>query len=247
MKSVKNKLTKVTDSKKITSLLLESKENDSSVLGWRLVGDTKLTVDLKIRFIRISRDELEFKILPGQEEQFKEVLGGSETMNFYVTSDAYMFQSSVRSLEDEATFSVALPKMVARIDRREFMRLYLADDIEVRVDFSKGAKLVREVTQRFRKNCYDISAGGTSFLVNKQEAKFFRKGDVLCPVELFVDKKFFTVSLEVVELYPIEANEENNLIYSGKKVSLRWIEKSKEFEDIINRFVFKHIDIEDVA
>ena len=117
--------------------------------------------------------------------------------------------------------------------------------MNVLVNFSKQNHGQRVSTQTFDKKCFDISAGGLSFIISKIEAKFFETGDYVYGIDLILDRRKTLINAEIVNILDIEPDDRNGLHYKGKKVCLRYVEPTPKQQKVINEFVFKYVQIDE--
>jgi hypothetical protein len=225
----------------IFSILNNTKLDEKEVIGWRLVGGKKVTTQLRIRVIRKFRGEI--AIVPVDEEMSKEfdtVLSGMDKLNLYLPEDMVLFQSEIKSILNNEVV-VGIPKMIAQVDRRKYLRLQVSAELNVMVAFKKKSKSLSANIQNFKKSCFDISAGGLSFITSRMELKFFNIGDDLKMLLLFDDQKI-TISGEIVTIIEVSPEENSNLHYKGWKICVKYKTISSAQRKLIDEFVFKNIN-----
>jgi hypothetical protein len=230
----------------IFSLINNTKLNDKPIVGWRIIGGKKVTVDLFIRVIRKFRNELVIRAThPDGRNTLANLIAGSDKLNLYLPEDLVLFQSEVKKSESSGDVVITIPEMIAQIDRRKHLRLFLDEEINVNVLFSKQNHGQRSSTQQFLKKCFDISAGGLSFIISRIEGKFFEVGDIIYGLELILDKRKTTLNAEIVNLFDIEPDEQNGLHYKGQKICVRYVAPTPNQQKVINDFVFKYVQIDE--
>jgi hypothetical protein len=243
---VSNNLKKNYSTWGIFSIINNTKLNDKPVVGWKIIGGQKVTVDLFIRVIRKFRNELVVRAtnLEGRN-MLANLITGSDKLNLYLPDDLVLFQSEIKNCDATGDLVITLPKMIAQVDRRKHLRLFVNDEMNVILSFAKQNHGQRVSTQQFEKKCFDISAGGISFIISKIEAKFFEVGDLVFGISLYLDKRKTLINAEVVNILDVEPDDNNGLHYKGKKVCIRYLDPTANQQKVINDFVFKYIQLDD--
>ena len=248
MKAVgSNNLKKNHSSGAIFSIIFNTKLNEKPVICWRMINGKKVTVDVYMRVIRKFRDE--FIIRPLRENGKKtlnNLLAGSEKLNLYLPSDLVLCQCDIKKVDSNGDIVLKMPEMIAQIDRRKYLRLFIDNGISASVDFSKEISGYHKKIQKFSKNCFDISAGGFSIILSKTESKFFQNNDNLNQISLDLDGKKTQIDGMVINIFDIEPDDQNGLLYRSKKVCVQYRNLDFKQEKVINDYVFKHIDFQDV-
>jgi len=230
----------------IFSLINNTKLNDRPIMGWRVVGGKKVTVDMFIRVIRKFRNELVVRATsPEGRDKLANLVAGSDKLNLYLPEDLVLFQSRIKKHESTGDVVISIPEMIAQIDRRKHLRLFVENEINVQVGFQKENHGQRVSTQQFDKKCFDVSAGGLSFIISKIEGKFFEVGDHVYNAYLILDRRKTLINAEVVNILDIEPDERNGLHYKGQKVCLRLLNPTENQQKVINDFVFKYVQIDE--
>lgn len=228
----------------IFSLINNTKLGEKPVLGWRIIGGKKVTVDVYIRVIRKFRNELVIKALsPDGSKKLSNLIAGSDKLNLYLPDDLVLFQSRVLKSDTNGDVVISIPNMIAHVDRRKHLRLFITNDVNVSIEFQKENHGQRITTQQFDKKCFDVSAGGLSFIISRIEGRFFEIGDRIYAISLILDRRKTLVNAEVVNILDVEPDDRNGLIYKGQKVCLRYVEPSANQQSVINEFVFKYVQI----
>lgn len=244
----KNKLNKNFNSWAILSLLSNTQKNERASIAWKIVAGEKITVDVSFHIIRKAKNEI---VVRAQGAQAKKVLGdlsvGAQNLNFYLPIDSALFQTEVKQILTNGDIIIKVPEMMAQVERRKNMRLFLEEGLDLPLEFYKKSHGQRTISQKFSKKCFDISAGGLSFVVSKTEVNFFKENDLLAPVEFTVDGKLFKIKSKVTRVLEIEPNEQNQLIYKAHKVCLRFEKLSPDQLTTLNKFVFQHIELDEVV
>ncbi|MEX0799256.1 MAG: PilZ domain-containing protein [Bacteriovoracaceae bacterium] len=247
-KAGKNLLKKNNSAWAIFSIVNNTKLNDKPVWAWRIVGGKKVTVEVFIRVIRKFKNEMIVRASrPEGEKVLGNLIAGSETLNFFFPEDAALFQSQVKASDARGDVVVRMPKMIAQVDRRKHMRLRLTEDVQARVSFFKKNHTQQKKTQLFKKDCFDISAGGLAFIVSRTEAKFFKLGDGINLMRVNVENKEAAISGKVVNILEVEPNERNKLHYKAYKICVKYDQINPQTSKLLNDFVFRYVDLNEAV
>lgn len=202
----------------IFSLINNTKINESQIMGWRIVAGKKVTTSIFIRVIRKFRNEFVVRAVSDKEKNvLSNLLASSGTLNFYLVNDMVLFQSQVKHIDPNGDFVFNIPEMIAQIDRRKHMRLFLDESVKALSVFYKENHGHKVAKQQFQKECFDISAGGLSFFISRAESKFFEMGDRIDLIKIRLDNNWVNVKGDVVNVLDVEPDERNKLHYKAKK------------------------------
>jgi len=230
----------------IFSLINNTKLSENQVLGWRIVAGKKVTSELYIRVIRKFRDEF---VVRGKSEKesntLNNLIASSGVLNFYLVDDMALFQSEVKHVDSNGDFVFSMPKMIAQIDRRKHMRVFMNSEVGAKIRFFKENEGHRVTKQQFEKSCFDLSAGGLSFFISRAESKFFNLEDEIEKIELSMNGAKVRLKATIVNVFDVEPDERNQLNYKAKKVCIRYKDTDPQVVKKINQFVFKHSDFDE--
>ena len=247
-KAEKDILKKTHSAATIFNIVNSAKLNDKPVMGWRLVCGQKITVNLFIRVVRKSRDEI---VVRAFNEEGKKTLGNllssSQTLNFFLSEDLALFQTEVKSFEANGDVVARMPKMMAQVDRRKHLRLFLDEEVQAKVKFLKNSPSHKDKSQLFDKKCFDLSAGGLSFVVSKPESKFFKIGDYVKLAKIFFERKEVLVAGRILNVLELEPDERNKLMYKGQKICVKFEKIDSKSVNLLNEFVFRHVDLNEAV
>lgn len=230
----------------IFSLINNTKINKSQIMGWRIVAGKKVTSEIFIRVIRKFRNEFVVRAVSENEKnKLNNLLASSGTLNFYLVNDMVLFQSNVKHIDPNGDFVFSIPEMIAQIDRRKHMRLFLDKSVSATCVFQKENHGHRVAKQQFQKDCFDISAGGLSFFISRAEGKFFEVGDSIDHIRIKIDGRWVNVKGDVVNVLEVEPDERNQLHYKARKVCIKYFDTAEKARKSIDEFVFQHLDLEE--
>ena len=249
-----NKLKSHTDERFIKKLIDRAHQEQARVVAWQDVNGQKITVDLKIVKVNSQLNQIEFLCLSDESDEFNIVIANSEWIKIYIPSLAILGQAKLSKRVAGGRVTVSFPQMIAQVDRRQHLRLNLEeqDSLQAKCFFYKNVDIrfgIKEdvKTQYFEKYCHDISAGGISFIVSKQEEKFFKKKDEIVAMFIGIDGVQINVETKIVEKIQISPDPNNKLIYKGTKICLQFIELASEDQAFIDDFVFKNVKISEAS
>jgi c-di-GMP-binding flagellar brake protein YcgR len=239
-----NKLIPNSEQWVIFNIINSAKLDGKLFIAWKFVGKQKITVEIEIVMIRKFRDEFKIKAVGANQKNLKEIFSGCETVNIYAPDDLVLFQSQIKYADPDGGYLVTFPKMIAQVERRRFLRLFVTDHLQIFVNFLKKGHGVRRGIQSFEKKCFDVSAGGLSFIVSSIESRYFAVGDDLYGMELLIDNQSYLINGKIVNILEMKPNERNQLAYKGTKVCIKYTEVEVIAVKHINDYVFRHSDIE---
>ncbi len=242
----KNILKKNSNDWAIFSIINNTKINEKPVVGWKIVAGKKITVDVTFHIIRKFRNEIVVKAIGASEnKRLGELAAGAENLNFYLPDDMVLFQAEVKQIELSGDLRVKIPDMIAQVDRRKNMRLFVESGMQTELSFKKQNHGHKAATHNFKKNCFDISSGGASFLISKLETKFFAIEDKIDEVSLKINEKEFKMDAEVVNILEVEPDARNGLHYKNYKICLNYMNLDTEAKRYIDKYVFDYIDFDE--
>ncbi|MEE2670656.1 MAG: PilZ domain-containing protein [Bdellovibrionota bacterium] len=240
-----NLLQKNYDEWSIQSIIDNTKLNERSVLAWKFVSGKKVTVEVTFYIIRKARKEIVVRAASRQGTKLLgELAASANNLNFYLPEDMVLFQTEVKQIEQNGDVRITIPAMIAQVDRRKSFRLFVENGISVKSTFKKLGHGHKQVEQLFKKDCFDISASGLSFIVSKPERKFFELGDKVSGITLEFDGKAIEFSAVVVNLQEIEPSPHNNLHYKGWKIAFQFNDIDSEHAKELDSFVFRYLDLD---
>lgn len=237
-----NKLKKINDQSLIYTLLQTTKDQNHEVWFWRMVGETKHLVPVKVEVIRKARSDFAIVAEKGHESAVKDLIGGSSFMDIYVPESALLLRASIKQFEQETgRFYLEVPEFIAQVERRKNFRLNVFDRDQVLIQFTKNIMLPRPQSQLFLKSCFDISAGGFSFLVSKVEAKYFKTGDKVSSMQLKIGDRNVKVDASVVLIREIEPTTSNGLNYKVWRICCQMDKIDELQKKFLERYIFERI------
>ncbi len=236
-----NQLRKVSDESVILSLLSSAKETALEVFVWRLVGESKHLANVKIESVRKARND--FCIVPvnGHEKMVQDIMSSQNFVDIYVPDSAMLLRCNIRQTEAPTRYYVQIPSFIAQVERRKSLRLNVHETNEVSLKFDKSISVPKELSQHFKKTCFDVSTGGISFLVSRMESKFFKINDPIRNIELDFGNYKTRVSAQIALVKEIEPDEFNGLTYKVWRVCCRFSQIDQITQRHLEKFIFERI------
>lgn len=228
----------------IYSILNNTKIQGKPAVAWRLASGKKITAEVFFRVVRKSRGELLLRGTdPANQKILSTLISGRDKINIFLPEDMALFQAEIKSYETFGDATVKIPRMIAQVDRRKHLRLFLGEESLATARFFKESKLQSGGKQLFDKSCHDLSAGGLSFVVSRMEGKFFAKGELLKGLAIRAENREARVDAKIVSIHEVEPDGQNKLHYRGLKVCVNYTAISDKDRKFLNDLVFRHSDL----
>lgn len=242
-----NKLKKNYHDWAIFSIINDVKIKEKNVVGWKIVAGKKITTDLTIKIIRKFNGEMVLSPKSSYQRNILEsMITANNKLNIFFPTEMVLFQSEVKEYNERGV-TIDIPDMIAQLDRRQYLRYKVEEDVQVEIEFKKNKSGVNDILQKFKKQCFDISAGGLSFYVSKTEYSYFRRGDEIEQIDLIMDGKKVKIAAEIINIFDQEPDSRNGLFYKSWKICLQYSKIQEDTRKKINDFVFQNVDfVEDV-
>ena len=236
-----NKLKKVKDESTIFGLLSGTKELNSEVFIWKLIGNSKHLGQVKIESIRKTRRD--FCIIPGegQDRIVQDLISSQSYVDLYIPDSALLLRCNIKSTDAPYRYYLQIPEFVAQAERRKSLRLNVHEGSQVKVSFGKTVSLPRTMSQHFLKDCFDISSGGFSFFISKMETKFFQTGDSIPLLDMKADNWSTKAAAEITTIREIEPDEYNGFSYKVWRVSCKFSSIDQISRKYLEKYIFERI------
>lgn len=229
----------------IFSIINNTKINENPVLGWKIISGEKVTVEVTFYIIRKFKKEIVVRAVSSKaKKQLAELASSANNLNFYLPNDMALFQAEIKQIETNGDLRIAIPTMIAQIDRRKNLRLFVEEGMSIKTIFHKESHGQKVANQLFQKDCFDISAGGLSFVVSKPERKFFLKGDRVNQLKLKMNNIEMEIDAEVINILEIKPSRNNDLHYKGWKICLEFTKIAPKHAKEIEDYVFRYVDFD---
>jgi len=228
-----------TDESEIFKALSQAKLKKQKVLLWKFVGERKLVVEVEITDVVGYRNELQIEPSHENDDEVHGILRDTRLINLYIEETQVLFQTRVRAINKNKVV-LAIPKMIAQINRRKDLRLEIKDYMHAKVFLYKDNADRNIGTQAFDKKCWDIGGGGVSFLVSKMESKFFQKWDKIKNISITLDDKQVELNGQVVNIIPVKPDNKNKLNYTAYRICIQFIKPNPAVKSFIKEYVFNY-------
>lgn len=228
----KNKLVANTQPKSLKEILHDVLHEKRNVQAWKMFLDKKWMANFQLKIVRTRTEELVFG-LQGESstsiESAKKILAHEKEVRFWVSSMGILFSCHIISCSDTELVT-KFPKFFAHQDRRKSLRLKISTH-PVTASIPMKWPGFNQVTYR-DKIPYDISAGGFSFIANKEESIMFKNGLTIPSLMIGIDSHMCVVEAKVVTIVTISPTRENGLFYESSKICFVF-EKMEEFDRLL--------------
>ncbi|WP_127715320.1 PilZ domain-containing protein [Halobacteriovorax sp. HLS] len=204
-----NNLRNEENDSKVKDLILEAFKSKYEIYAWGSFGGRVVKADLEFKTIKFNQKKIILSPKKISRAYLDELIGGIGKINFAIPQMSLLFESEFLSYEDDLT--IAFPKYYKFYDRRKSERIDPFFNLSIKFEHNKV---------RFNKSCNDISIGGMSLVLSKNEVNKFTFGDIIKGLELTFPMKNIKVDAKVssmIKLNPF-SNEENP--YGAARLSL---------------------------
>lgn len=243
IQSRQNSLSEKNDTVFIYNTFLKVKKENLRVLAWfTKTHEKRELTELVLRTIRKSKSELEFTLQNITNSKFALELSQNHLINIFVP-DAGLMANCLIKLKSEHEITVTIPKKVAVVERRKYLRLLLGESCAVQTIFYKTVHTSVEKTVLVDKPVYDLSAGGFSLMISFEEAQFFKTGDEVIGLSLLGHEWRIDVNAVVKAIIEVSPEKTKSLNYRAWKICLEFKNLFKTDKNIIEDFVISHIEL----
>lgn len=201
------------------NLILQAVKVNAKAFVWDLNGDEVIRVPVELRNINCVKKRVNFTLDPRTKYYLKDLIKGPGILKFYVPSLQLLFASKI-DLYRGNTLEVEYPQAFKKHDRRK------SDRIEPLIPvFFKNDGL--------KKECFDLSHGGLSFVINSMEfrsARYKEEQELDCVIE-FPTRKV-KIRAKIVNVANIKPFQIDRFPYGAKRVSLKVVESDLYKESV---------------
>jgi hypothetical protein len=236
-----NKLKRVEDEAIIYNLVSNAKESELEVYIWKLIGGAKHLSNVRIESIRKQRKDFCITPILGHEEQVQDLMTGQGYIDLYIPDSALLLRCNIRQAEAPTRYYLQIPTFVAQVERRKSLRLNVYNTDEFTISFEKKTTLPRPMSLHFKKSCFDISAGGFSFLVSRIESKFFQINDPIRTIEIKTGSFKTKIDAVVTLIKEVAPDQYNGMTYKVWRVCCRFSQIDQISKKHIEKYIFERI------
>lgn len=235
------KLKKISDTQAVLSVLSTIKELGLEAHLWKLVGEEIYLAGVTLEAIRKSTNDICLVPIKGQEDAVSNIVGNNVFLDVQVPNSSIFFRCKLKSIKSPYRYYVSIPEFFALPERRAGLRVKFEEGSDVKVSFNKTNGATKSIGQKFIKNCYDVGAGGFSFLVSRTELKYFNADDVISNVEMMLGEDTVKLSVVVNVVREIVPDEFNGLSYKVWRVSCKYRKLEGNGNKAIEKYIIKKI------
>lgn len=237
-----NKLKKIHDKSLIYSHLQSTKDNEHEVWVWRMIGDEKHLVSVRFDAIRKTRSDFSLMASDKSLTSLRDLVGGSSALDIYIPDSSLLFRANIKQFDPlSGKFYLEVPPFMAQVERRKNFRVNVYSKSDVMVEFSKNILYPRAHSQIFLKSCFDISAGGFSFLVSRLESKYFKEKDKISSLKIKIGERNIDVDASVISVLEIEPDIHNRLHYKVWKICCKLDRLDVFQKKFLEKYIFERI------
>lgn len=240
---------KIQDEGIIMNLLSGANVRKSEVFVWKFFGNTKHIGQVRIEYMRKNRKDFCISPIEGQEQIVHELIYLQDWVDLYIPESLALLRCSLKSIDSPQRYFLKIPVLAGQVERRKSLRLHVHESSEVKLTFSKSVTMLNTMSQRFTKDCFDLSSGGFSFLVSKMELKFFQINDSIQPMEIKTKDWMTVVNSSIRSILEVEPDEFNNLPYKVWRINCAFTSIDKNSQKYLEKFIFERIksDLSDIS
>lgn len=239
-----NNLKEVKDKVTIFNLLTGAKENDSDVFVWRFIGSQKHLGRMRIESFRKTDGTLCLVPVEEDEKIVREIVGNLGHVDVYIPDCAMLFRCDLKTTDRDIRYYLKIPTLVAQLERRISVRLVTDKNSKFTVQFTTSSRRQNLPPMQFTKDCIDISSGGLSFYVSKQELKFFQISEEIKKVKISLEVKSIPLEMMVTTILEISPDEFNKLPYKVWRVNCKFTSIDQISKKYLEKFILEKINLD---
>lgn len=214
-------------------IFMEMHRRSEKLLLWNMLCDESLVkIDAKIKTVKERQKKVVLEISEEGRNHAQMLFSGSGNVNLYLYRKSILCESDVVQYDGDRKIIISFPHHHERVCRRKNERLLPMIPVVVNISNANGM---------FVKRCFDISTGGFSIIVGRQEKGLLQEGmKVVCEmVSIF---KKINLKAEVISVALIDPYLDSCHAYKSFKVSCRFLELSLEQENCLLEFISKNTE-----
>ena len=214
--------------KDLVKILLELQQNKFEVMAWYIFEETMIQTDLTVNTIRKDRGEIVFKASEDSFPYLKQMVSGSEKINFYIPCEGCIFSSDLKNLQNNGLLFVSLPTSHSFLERRAEERVHC--DSFIWVSFESEGK-------KFTKKCHDIGMGGISLLFSKSEKPNINVKQLFSGMKIFWGEQEIIVASQVNGVNKIGKFESEEYPYGGSRIMFKFVSFGKDGKNRLKKLL----------
>ncbi len=207
-----------TNIKEFEELLLQTVKSNSDTFIWDMIGPEIVKVPIKLKSFNAYKKQLNFELDYRSKNYMKNLISSNGMLKLFMPNVQFIFVSPVVKYQGNSLV-VSYPSASKRHDRRKSKRFEPLVPVNCKLN-------------GISKECFDISLGGFSLIVNNME---YRKANLVVG-QVFDCRIFFPiekvdVSGQVVNVKDIKPFELERFPYGAKKISFQVGGKDSSYHD----------------
>ncbi len=197
-----------TNMKEFEELLLQTVKSDSDTFIWDMVGPEIIKVPIRIKSFNSYKKQISFEVDSRAKNYMKNLISSNGLLKMFMPNVQFIFVAPVFKYSGNSLI-VGYPSASKRHDRRKSKRFEPLVPISCKLG-------------TLSKECFDISLGGFSLIVNKMEYNkaSMEIGQVFdCKVGFPLEK--VNITGQIVNVKDIKPFELDRFPYGAKKISFQ--------------------------
>lgn len=202
-------------------IIQEAARNTSEAYIWDICKNEVVKVPVSLKSINGVKKMINFEVDHRAKDYIKDLVDGIGYLKFFIPNLQLMFASKIEYYRG-SHLEVSFPESFKRNDRRKDSRIEPLFPVYFKLD---GLK----------KECFDISNGGFSFILNGLEFKNLKQNQDT-PFECFIEfpNKKLKISATLVNVADIKPFQLERFPYGVKKLSFR-VELNSSYVDNVEK------------
>lgn len=222
----------ITRDRNFEKMIVEMVQNQSSAVAWHSVNGVVTKVELLAKAFRKDYAEIEFVVKSGSGEDLQKVVGGNRILNLYIPTASISFSAPIKGISEDFRIKVTLPESYQFYERRENERVQPTKSMYATFEFQKVV---------YKKALFDISVGGFSIIVPRNDRLSLHKGTVLPVMTIEISGKKIKIKAECVNSFSVDRYKLDNLPYGGQKIAFKFLAMAPEDQTFINELVAHYL------
>lgn len=218
----------ITRDRNFEKVIVEMIQNQTSAIAWHSLNGVVFKVELLAKAFRKEYGEIELIVKSGNGEDLQKVVGGNRILNLYIPSASISFSAPIKGIGSDFKIKISLPESYQFYERRENERVQPLKTMYVTFEYQK-------VT--FKKSLFDISIGGFSIIVPRNDRLSLSKGTIFPQMTIEISGKKIKIKAECVNSFSVDRYKLDNLPYGGQKIAFRFMGMAPEDQIFINDLV----------
>ena len=213
----------------VQNILEDTLKKNELIYIWQISGSGVVKAEVKIKRVDVRRMEMLMEPVGNSYYYLGQMITGHGKINIHIPEKSAFFVCDYKSFKDELT--LYWPEVEYCHERRKQERLEELNS-SVECVFKWENKI-------FRKNCFDLSTMGISFIFSRQETIGIKQNNIIPDIMLKFGKETLSLSGRVTNVDLIDPVKNSKYYYPGTRVSVRFLETDHIFLQRMNKFIEK--------